>query len=120
MKRLVLFILAFALWLLLVWPFDPVTGCVLVQDVVAGVLVGGLVAWVMRETTEERLGRWLNPVRWFWAVLYSFVFVFEVIKANVDVAYRVLHPALPIRASSRRGHGSRAPGRGRRWRTASR
>jgi multicomponent Na+:H+ antiporter subunit E len=29
--------------------------------------------------------------------IYLFVFIWECIKANIDVAYRVLHPAMPIR-----------------------
>jgi len=41
--------------------------------------------------------RFLNPVRYFWAILYIPVFVWECIKANFDVAYRVIHPALPIK-----------------------
>ena len=39
----------------------------------------------------------LNPRRWFWLLVYLFVFTWECIRANLDVAYRVLHPALPIR-----------------------
>lgn len=39
----------------------------------------------------------LQPKRYFWFIIYLFVFVWECIKANVDVAYRVLHPAMPIR-----------------------
>lgn len=89
MKRGALFVLSFVLWLLLVWPPRA-------QDAGVGLLAAALVALVMREVSAERLGRWLNPARWFWAMAYLFVFIYEVIKANVDVAYRVLHPALPI------------------------
>lgn len=96
MKRLFLFVMSFVLWFLLVWPFDPATGALLKQDVAAGVLVAALVALVMRELAVDRFSRWVNPVRWFWALLYAAVFLYEVIRANVDVAYRVLHPALPI------------------------
>lgn len=39
----------------------------------------------------------LQPKRYFWFIVYLFVFVWECIKANIDVAYRVLHPAMPIR-----------------------
>lgn len=96
MKKLVLFATSFLLWVLLVWPFNPASGAVRVQDVWVGLAVAALVALVMRELSVERYGRWLNPVRYCWALAYLFVFVYEVIKANVDVAYRVLHPALPI------------------------
>ena len=96
MKKLVLFVLSYVLWLLLVWPFDPVSGAVRLQDVCVGLVVAAVVAFVMREVTVERCGRWLNPARYFWALAYLLVFVWEVIRANVDVAYRVLHPAMPI------------------------
>lgn len=39
----------------------------------------------------------LNPLRYFWLLIYIPVFLWECIKANFDVAYRVLHPGLPIK-----------------------
>jgi multicomponent Na+:H+ antiporter subunit E len=39
----------------------------------------------------------LQPKRYFWFIIYLFIFIWECIKANIDVAYRVLHPAMPIR-----------------------
>jgi multicomponent Na+:H+ antiporter subunit E len=33
----------------------------------------------------------------FWFICYVMVFLWECIKANLDVAWRVLHPTLPIR-----------------------
>jgi len=32
-----------------------------------------------------------------WLAIYLFIFIWACIKANLDVAYRVLHPAMPIR-----------------------
>ena len=37
------------------------------------------------------------PASVLWSVAYIFVFLWECVKANLDVAYRVLHPDLPIR-----------------------
>ena len=39
----------------------------------------------------------LNPRRYFWLILYIPVFLWECFKANLDVAYRVIHPKLPIK-----------------------
>ena len=39
----------------------------------------------------------LQPHRYYWFIIYLFVFIWECLKANLDVAYRVLHPAMPIR-----------------------
>ena len=71
--------IALALWLLLTRPVDPHTG---------GVDPPGPVA---------RPGRWLDPRRWLWSVAFVAVFLWEVLLANLDVAYRILHPRMPIR-----------------------
>ena len=38
-----------------------------------------------------------NPLRYLWLIYYIVIFLWECLKANVDVAFRVLHPDLPIR-----------------------
>ncbi|MDO8536348.1 MAG: Na+/H+ antiporter subunit E [Candidatus Omnitrophota bacterium] len=38
-----------------------------------------------------------NPFRYIWFLYYIVIFLWECLKANVDVAFRVLHPDLPIR-----------------------
>lgn len=45
----------------------------------------------------KNLGKFLQPARYLWFLVYLFIFIIECIKANFDVAYRVLHPAMPIR-----------------------
>lgn len=34
---------------------------------------------------------------YFWLLYYMLLFIWECIKANIDGAYRVIHPDLPIR-----------------------
>ena len=92
-----MFISLMVVWVLLVWPFDGGVAGGVWQDIVAGAVVALVVTLVMREFTRERAGRWLNPVRIFWAVVYLVLLVVEIIRANFDVAYRVLHPKMPIR-----------------------
>lgn len=96
-KGIVLFAFAFVFWLLIVWPVAPLDGRLLWGDIAAGVIVAGLVALVSREIVTQRFGRLLEPSRYFWAVVFLFVFAYYVVKANLDVAYRVLHPSMPIR-----------------------
>ena len=38
-----------------------------------------------------------NPLRYMWLIYYIVIFLWECLKANIDVAFRVLHPDLPIR-----------------------
>jgi len=96
-ERLVLFAVAFVFWLLLVWPVSPVDGRLLVGDIVVGVFVAAFVALVMKEIIRVNFIRFLKPQSWFWSFVYFFVFGYYAIKGGIDVAYRVLHPAMPIR-----------------------
>jgi len=96
-ERLVLFAVVFVFWLLLVWPVSPVDGHLLVGDIVVGVFVAAFVALVMKEIIRVNFIRFLNPRSWFWCFVYFFVFTWYAIKGGIDVAYRVLHPAMPIK-----------------------
>jgi multicomponent Na+:H+ antiporter subunit E len=83
------FVLLFGFWLLLSFTLDP--GLVVVgviATVLALVLIGG------KAPRHEWL---LNPVRLFWLLVYIPYFSYYCLKANLDVAYRVLHPDMPIR-----------------------
>ncbi len=96
MNRFVLIILLLLFWMLLTWPAgapDPAY----IEDVSVGLAAVLLVAWVIGETSEARAAAWLEPQRYAWALAYAFVLAAYVIKANLEVAYRVLHPGMPIR-----------------------
>lgn len=89
-SRVVLFILAFLAWILLNWPPDW-------QHMVVGVFVALLVAFLTGDLFIQRPHVLKHPRRYVYFIFYYLpVFLWEVIKANIDVAYRVLHPKLPI------------------------
>jgi len=88
-SRMILFILAFIVWLLLSWPVDW-------QHIVVGVLVAAFVSFVTGDLFVKRPHIFKNPKRYLWFLYYVPVFLWECLKANVDVAYRVVHPDLPI------------------------
>ena len=89
-SRVVLFVIAFFTWCLLNWVPDS-------QHLLVGVPVAALVAWlagdlfIQRPFTLRQVSRYGT-----FLFVYTPVFLWEVIKANLDVAYRVLHPGLPI------------------------
>jgi len=56
-----------------------------------------LVAFIFSRFYFTGVSKFLQPERYFWFIVYLVVFIWECIKANFDVAYRVLHPAMPIR-----------------------
>jgi len=98
MKRIALFALLLLLWIVLVWPFAVTGGRVhlVATELIPGILAALLLVLIMRDYILQAFTTWINPVRLFWFVVYAGVFVFYVIKANFDVAYRILHPAMPI------------------------
>ncbi|MDJ0869571.1 MAG: Na+/H+ antiporter subunit E [Myxococcota bacterium] len=89
-------LIALGLWLLLAWPVDSHTGQVDASAVVVGLVVALGVSASSGSAAAPRLARWLDPRRYLWAVVYLGVFLWHVVLANLDVAYRVLHPRLPI------------------------
>ncbi len=95
MRRLVYFVLAFVIWVLLSWPF--VDGRIDVQVVIAGVIASGIVALLFHEVLPQEHHVFVSPARILWALAYIPVFFYYVILANFDVVYRALHPAMPIK-----------------------
>lgn len=95
MNRLVLFMLLLSFWLLLTWSGDP--GAAYIQDVAVGLLVAVMITWAFGDTASEGAFRWWQPARYGWALIYLFVLAGSIVKANLEVAYRVLHPSMPIR-----------------------
>ncbi len=90
MKQVLCILFTFVLWLLLTWP--PATA-----DLFVGVVVSLLVATLLAHIYPDNPHKALDPRRWFWMALYIPYFLYYCIHANLDVAYRVLHPDMPIR-----------------------
>lgn len=88
--RIVLILMLGAVWFLLTYPFNTQEG-----------LAGGailLIIALMPLPGGELLGdlKW-NPRAFITLIIYFFYFFGALIKSNLDVAFRVLHPQLPIR-----------------------
>ena len=95
MRRLIYFVLAFVIWVILTWPF--VDGKIDLQVVIAGVIASAIVAVLFHEVFPKEHRVFLSPVRVFWLLVYLPVFFYYMIKANLDVVYRALHPKMPIK-----------------------
>ncbi len=90
MKHIGLFIISFIFWLLLTWTFE-------LASIVAGLLVAGLTAIIFGKYFFEPTKKVFQIHRYIWGFCYIFIFTWECIKANIDVAYRVLHPRMPVK-----------------------
>lgn len=94
MRRVIYFCVSFVIWVLITWPLRD--GRLDAQVLVAGVIASLLVALLFHEVLPQEHHLFVSPVRFFWLLVYIPVFFFYLIKANVDVVYRALHPDMPI------------------------
>ncbi len=95
MRRVIYFILAFVMWILLTWPFGG--GKIDIQVVLAGLIASAIVAVLFHEILPKEHHVFISPVRIFWFLIYIPVFFYYVMIANLDVVYRALHPKMPIK-----------------------
>ena len=90
MRYVTIFILSLLFWLLITFNFT-------VPNIAAGAGVSAITAAIFGRYYFNNVYKFLQPRRWLWFVVYLVTFIWACIKANFDVAYRVLHPAMPIR-----------------------
>ncbi|UCG26760.1 MAG: Na+/H+ antiporter subunit E [Bacteroidales bacterium] len=90
MKYLTFFIILFVFWLVLTIDLS-----------LANILVGlgaALITMIFfGRYFVKGVRKFYQPRRYYWLIVYMFIFLWECLKANIDVAYRVVHPRLPIK-----------------------
>ncbi|SRR6056297_3068973 len=89
-KYVALFIITLIFWLL-------ITLSLSLANILVGVAAALVTSLLFGKYFVHGVKKFLQPKRYLWLILYIFVFLWECIKANFDVAYRVLHPAMPIK-----------------------
>jgi len=89
-SRILSFILSLIAWLILTWSVDW-------QHLLIGLLASIFVSWAVGDLFTENPWQFKDPKRYLWAVYYIIILIWEMIKANLDVAYRVVHPGIPIK-----------------------
>ena len=90
MKYIGEFIFLLVLWVLLTWSLEPAQ---LIVGAIVSIIIIGLVGDVFLMQPQ----RAFNPRRVFWFIVYIPFLLWYILLANLDVAYRVIHPNLPIR-----------------------
>ena len=89
-RYLVTFFVLFGVWLAIVETLNW-------EEVITGLAVAALAAgFGWRRFSQVGLSA-LSPTKLLFLILYIPVFFWEMIKANFDVAYRVIHPRMPIK-----------------------
>jgi len=89
-NKLIYFLICFATWLLLTYNLHW-------HNLVAGAIIAFLTTMVFSRFFNFNIMKMMNPVRWFWMGIYIIYFIWQCVKANFDVAYRVIHPSMPIK-----------------------
>jgi multicomponent Na+:H+ antiporter subunit E len=90
MRTLIFFILSLIFWLLITFRFT-------LPNLIVGSVAALLTTLIFGKYFIHNVYKFLQPQRYFWLIVYLVIFIWACIKANFDVAYRVLHPAMPIK-----------------------
>ncbi len=88
--RIFQFLIIFLLWLLLTWSLAA-------QEIIVGIALSLLLSILLFDVFLQGSQKLVQPSRYFWFLIYLPIFFYYVVRANFDVAYRVLHPEMPIR-----------------------
>jgi len=82
-------------FLMLVW--FTLTRSVNSQELITGIIVSLILSLVLSKTYLELGVPPLGIKRIVFFIIYILVLFWEIAKANLDVAYRILHPKMPIK-----------------------
>jgi len=96
MRRVILFLLLLIGWYLLTWPYDFTDQTFDWQIFLAGIVFSFLLCILFPEIIPSFPRKIFSLTRWYWALYYIPVFFYYMLKANLDVVYRVVHPLMPI------------------------
>jgi len=90
MRYIIFFVFGFCLWLLLTLSIN-------LDHLIAGAIVVCLGTVVFGGYFTDKPLKFFQIHRLFWLIIYIPIFIWYMVKANIDVAYRVLHPERPIK-----------------------
>lgn len=88
MPFIVAFVFAYIVWLVLTAGTKGLLWNT--QELIAGLIFAGIVAYATRDIVGEKSTRFLNPVRWLEWIVYIPVLFWGMVKANLHVAYLVI------------------------------
>ena len=67
-----------------------------IQEIIVGLILSLIIGLLFVKIIPFEI-KYLNPVRLFWLIVYIPFFIWEMIKANFQIAAIVINPALPIK-----------------------
>lgn len=90
MKNIAVFILSIVFWLLLTFRLT-------IPNLIVGSIASLICSVIFAKYYFHNVSKFLQPYRYYWFLVYLFIFIWACIKANFDVAYRVISPSMPIK-----------------------
>lgn len=90
MRYVTVFILSLIFWLLLTFNLT-------VPNLIVGSVASLLCTIIFARYYFHNVSKFLQPHRYYWFLVYLITFIWACIKANFDVAYRVINPSMPIK-----------------------
>ncbi|MCD6372171.1 MAG: monovalent cation/H+ antiporter subunit E [Thermococcus sp.] len=88
MPFMVAFVFAYVTWLVLTAGTNGLLWST--EELIAGLIFAGIIAYATKGVIGDESTRFLNPVRWVGFIAYAPVLFWGMVKANLDVAYRVI------------------------------
>jgi len=85
---MVAFVFAYVTWLVLTAGTNGLLWST--QELIAGLIFAGIIAYATKDVVGDESTRFLNPLRWVGFIAYAPVLFWGMVKANFDVAYRVI------------------------------
>lgn len=89
-NKIVFFFVALIVWTLLTCSLNW-------QNLIVGIFVCLLITLLVGGLFTTNAHKFIEIKRYLWLLYFIPIFIWEMIKANFDVAYRVVHPRMPIR-----------------------
>ncbi|AMW33558.1 Na+/H+ antiporter subunit E [Fervidobacterium islandicum] len=84
------FIVTFFTWLVLTWTIDP-------QEIIVGLIVSAVISVIFKRYYNIKLSAKFIPGLFKFVFVYIPVFIWEMLKANLDVASRVVEPKVKVK-----------------------
>ncbi|MCS7151434.1 MAG: Na+/H+ antiporter subunit E [Endomicrobia bacterium] len=88
-RKIFLTLLIFVIWIIL--------SGVELYNILVGIFCSILIVLLFGDINIQNQWTVNKPQRYLWFIYYFIVFLYEVIKANLDVAYRIILPNMPIK-----------------------